>query len=220
MADEEQVLCMSIHFYQNDHNFSAFSGWNRTQYRFLNPWCPLTVVIFSFRWRWNVLGSIFIASHLWQLNVFVGCQMFFLYILQQVRQLEILCTRLYEATDAVQRAEAEKTLVQFQNAPDTLNKCQLLLQRGDSPYSQLLAATTLTKLVTRNSQSISLQQRVDMSKCFQQFWTQYGKFPSTMPDALPFHPPTPMTVLNSMHEKLCWIYWVCVRKLFCWLFFS
>ena len=96
----------------------------------------------------------------WLSNVFLD-------ILQQVRQLEILCTRLYEATDAVQRAEAEKTLVQFQNAPDTLNKCQLLLQRGDSPYSQLLAATTLTKLVTRNSQSISLQQRVDMSKCFQ-----------------------------------------------------
>ncbi|XP_043194431.1 exportin-7-B-like isoform X2 [Amphibalanus amphitrite] len=81
---------------------------------------------------------------------------------QQVRQLEVLCTHLYEATDAVQRAEAEKTLVQFQNAPDTLNKCQLLLQRGDSPYSQLLAATTLTKLVTRNSQSISMHQRVDM----------------------------------------------------------
>ncbi|XP_037091986.1 LOW QUALITY PROTEIN: exportin-7-like [Pollicipes pollicipes] len=81
---------------------------------------------------------------------------------QQVQQLEILCTRLYESTDPLQRAEAEKTLVQFQNAPDTLNKCQLLLQRADSPYSQLLAATTLTKLVTRNVQSISLQQRIDM----------------------------------------------------------
>lgn len=77
----------------------------------------------------------------------------------------MLCKQLYESQDTSQRAEAEKALVNFQNAPDTLSKCQLLLDRGDSCYAQLLAATTLTKLVSRSAQGLSLQQRVDIRKC-------------------------------------------------------
>lgn len=83
--------------------------------------------------------------------------------LQEVRQLELLCKQLYESQNSACRAEAEKSLVGFQNAPDTLAKCQLLLDRGDSAYAQLLAATTLTKLVSRSSQGLSLQQRLDIS---------------------------------------------------------
>lgn len=78
--------------------------------------------------------------------------------------MELLCKQLYESQDSAQRVEAEKALVGFQNAPDTLSKCQLLLDRGDSPYAQLLAATTLTKLVSRSAQGLSLQQRVDISR--------------------------------------------------------
>ena len=84
--------------------------------------------------------------------------------LQEVRQLEVLCKQLYESQDANRRSEAEKALVTFQNATDSLNKCQLLLERGDSPYSQLLATTTLTKLISRTAQVLSLQQRIDIRK--------------------------------------------------------
>ena len=45
----------------------------------------------------------------------------------------------------------------------SLNKCQMLLDRQNSPYSQLLATTTLTKLISRPSQVLSLQQRIDIS---------------------------------------------------------
>lgn len=69
---------------------------------------------------------------------------------------------MYESTDSQIRSQAEKALFNFQDDPDALNKCQLLLDRGDSAYSQLLAATTLTKLVSRNVQGLSLQQRVDI----------------------------------------------------------
>lgn len=86
----------------------------------------------------------------------------FFFSFQEVHQLELLCKQLYESQDSTQRVEAEKALVGFQNAPDTLSKCQLLLDRGDSPYAQLLAATTLTKLVSRSAQGLSLQQRVDI----------------------------------------------------------
>ncbi len=51
--------------------------------------------------------------------------------LQELAQLEVLCKQLYETTDSSVRTEAEKTLVQFANSPDCLNKCQLLLERGN-----------------------------------------------------------------------------------------
>lgn len=81
---------------------------------------------------------------------------------QEMVQLELLCKRLYEATDSNQRAEAEKALVNFSSSPDCLTKCQLLLERGDSSYAQLLAATTLTKLVARNPNTLTVQQRLDI----------------------------------------------------------
>lgn len=81
---------------------------------------------------------------------------------KDIQQLEILCKQMYESQDAPIRSEAEKALVAFQESPDALPKCQLLLDRGESSYSQLLAATTLTKLISRNSQSLSIRQKVDI----------------------------------------------------------
>ena len=83
---------------------------------------------------------------------------------EEVRQLEALCKQLYASQDASRMTEAEKALVSFQNAGDSLQKCQLLLERADSPYSQFLATTTLTKLISRTAQVLSLQQRIDISK--------------------------------------------------------
>ena len=73
-----------------------------------------------------------------------------------------MCKQFYESQNVALRSDAEKVLFQFQEDPEALAKCQLLLDRGDSCYSQLLAATTLTKLISRNVQGLSLQQRVDI----------------------------------------------------------
>ncbi|XP_012940207.1 exportin-7 isoform X2 [Aplysia californica] len=81
---------------------------------------------------------------------------------QELLQLENLCKQLYETADGNIRAEAEKALVSFANSPDCLNKCQLLLERGNSAYAQLLAATTLTKMVYRPNVTLPLEQRVDI----------------------------------------------------------
>ncbi|KAH9499291.1 Exportin 7 [Bulinus truncatus] len=81
---------------------------------------------------------------------------------QELLQLENLCKQLYETADGNIRAEAEKALVSFANSPDCLNKCQLLLERGNSPYAQLLAATTLTKMVYRPNITLPLEQRIDI----------------------------------------------------------
>ena len=81
-------------------------------------------------------------------------------------KLELLCKQLNEANDSVQRQEAQKALVEFQsgNSAGTLNQCQLLLDRAHSSYSQYLATTTLTKLVSRNPCTLTLHQRIDISK--------------------------------------------------------
>ncbi|KAK2159702.1 hypothetical protein NP493_1697g00009 [Ridgeia piscesae] len=81
---------------------------------------------------------------------------------QELVQLEVLCKQLYETTDANIRSEAEKALVQFAGSSECLSRCQMLLERGNSPYAQLLAATTLAKLVARSNVSLPLEQRVDM----------------------------------------------------------
>ncbi|XP_068625831.1 exportin-7-A [Battus philenor] len=81
---------------------------------------------------------------------------------QEVCQIEILCKQLYESQDPNVRDQAEKAVVAFQESPDTLSKCQALLERANSSYSQLLAATTLAKLLSRSTTSLSVQQRLDI----------------------------------------------------------
>ncbi|KPJ01316.1 Exportin-7 [Papilio xuthus] len=81
---------------------------------------------------------------------------------QEVRQIELLCKQLYDSQDPNIREQAEKAVVAFQESPDTLSKCQALLERADSSYSQLLAATTLAKLLSRSTTSLSVQQRLDI----------------------------------------------------------
>ncbi|CDQ70251.1 unnamed protein product [Oncorhynchus mykiss] len=81
---------------------------------------------------------------------------------QSLAQLEILCKQLYETTETGVRLQAEKALVEFTNSPDCLSKCQLLLERGSSSYSQLLAATCLSKLVSRTNNPLPLEQRIDI----------------------------------------------------------
>ncbi|XP_037742364.1 exportin-7 isoform X3 [Chelonia mydas] len=84
------------------------------------------------------------------------------YEIGSLAQLENLCKQLYETTDTATRLQAEKALVEFTNSPDCLSKCQLLLERGSSSYSQLLAATCLTKLVSRTNNPLPLEQRIDI----------------------------------------------------------
>ena len=58
----------------------------------------------------------------------------------------------------------------------SLTKCQMLLDRQNSPYSQLLATTTLTKLISRTAQVLSLQQRIDIRKWFHEIFVFFTIF--------------------------------------------
>ncbi|PIN99540.1 hypothetical protein AB205_0221830 [Aquarana catesbeiana] len=99
-------------------------------------------------------------------------------------QLEILCKQLYETTDTSTRLQAEKALVEFTNSPECLSKCQLLLERGSSSYSQLLAATCLTKLVSRSSNPLPLEQRIDIRNYVLNYLATRPKLASFVTQAL------------------------------------
>uniref|UniRef100_H2ZGH4 Importin N-terminal domain-containing protein n=1 Tax=Ciona savignyi TaxID=51511 RepID=H2ZGH4_CIOSA len=80
----------------------------------------------------------------------------------EILELEQICTAMYETGDANVRQHAEKVLVGLVGDPHVLDKCQLLLQRATSPYSLLIAASTLTKRVTKQGVPLSPQQRLDI----------------------------------------------------------
>ncbi|XP_066147042.1 exportin-7 isoform X1 [Euwallacea fornicatus] len=103
---------------------------------------------------------------------------------QEIIQIKLLCKQLYESEDSATRSEAEKALVVFQESPDALTKCQVLLDRGDSAFTQLLAAATLTKLVSRSAQGLSLQQRVDIRNYILNYLATRPKLPSFVVQAL------------------------------------
>uniref|UniRef100_A0A2K5F7L3 Importin N-terminal domain-containing protein n=1 Tax=Aotus nancymaae TaxID=37293 RepID=A0A2K5F7L3_AOTNA len=99
-------------------------------------------------------------------------------------QLENLCKQLYETTDTTTRLQAEKALVEFTNSPDCLSKCQLLLERGSSSYSQLLAATCLTKLVSCTNNPLPLERRIDTRNYVLNYLATRPKLATFMTQAL------------------------------------
>uniref|UniRef100_A0A6I8NG61 RAN binding protein 17 n=1 Tax=Ornithorhynchus anatinus TaxID=9258 RepID=A0A6I8NG61_ORNAN len=80
---------------------------------------------------------------------------------QSLAELEVLCNHLYEGTDLAQRMQAEKVLLELIGSPECLNKCQLLLEQGTTSYAQLLAATCLSKLVSKVT-PLPVEQRIDI----------------------------------------------------------
>uniref|UniRef100_A0A8C8SMW4 RAN binding protein 17 n=1 Tax=Pelusios castaneus TaxID=367368 RepID=A0A8C8SMW4_9SAUR len=80
---------------------------------------------------------------------------------QSLAELEVLCNQLYEGTDLAQRMQAEKVLLELIDSPACLSQCQLLLEQGTTSYAQLLAATCLSKLVSRTT-PLPIEQRIDI----------------------------------------------------------
>eukprot|EP00899_Mesostigma_viride_P004716 jgi/Mesvir1/14245/Mv09683-RA.1 len=80
--------------------------------------------------------------------------------MQSLAQLETLCERLYNSQDPGERSHAEQTLRVFSASPDYVSQCQYILTNSASPYAQLLAASSLVKLVTEHN--LSVPQRLEL----------------------------------------------------------
>ena len=80
----------------------------------------------------------------------------------EIQQIELLCKQMYESSDPNERSKAERAMLEFGNSPTCLNKCQLLIERGSSPYAQLLGSQTLVKIVGKQSSNLTLDQRLEV----------------------------------------------------------
>lgn len=80
--------------------------------------------------------------------------------MESLAQLEILCERLYNSQDSVERAHAERTLKCFSVNTDYISQCQYILDNSLTPYALMLASSSLLKQVTE--QSLPLQLRLDI----------------------------------------------------------
>ncbi|CAN4112650.1 unnamed protein product [Withania somnifera] len=80
--------------------------------------------------------------------------------MESLTHLEALCERLYNSQDSAERAHAENTLKCFSVDRSYISQCQYILDNASTPYSLMLASSSLLKQVT--DQRLSLQIRLDI----------------------------------------------------------
>lgn len=115
--------------------------------------------------------------------------------MENLQQLEILCERLYNAQNAAERQQAEATLRVFGVSTEYIPQCKAILDSSNSPYAQLMASSSLLKLVTEHTLSTSM--RLEMRNYFLSFLDSRG------PSLEPFVA-TSMVQLLCRTTKLCW----------------
>lgn len=82
--------------------------------------------------------------------------------MESLQQLEHLCERLYNAQDPSGRSHAESMLRVFATNPEYISQCKTILDASESPYAQLMAASSLTQLVTDAGAGVDAQVRLDI----------------------------------------------------------
>ncbi|KAK0410878.1 hypothetical protein QR680_005375 [Steinernema hermaphroditum] len=66
----------------------------------------------------------------------------------ELEVLNNLSKELYESVNQEARIRAEENLIALVNSPECLQRCLLLLERGNMPYAALVASTALMKLLS------------------------------------------------------------------------
>lgn len=81
---------------------------------------------------------------------------------QELQRIELLCKQVYESTDPVERQKAERAVIEFTSSPSGLVLSPLMIDRANSPYSQLLGAQTLVKAVSSKPNNLTLEQKTEL----------------------------------------------------------
>ncbi|KAL4457497.1 hypothetical protein ABPG75_012362 [Micractinium tetrahymenae] len=106
----------------------------------------------------------------------------------QLADLEGLCERLYNSQVPQERAQAEQMLRVFSTSTEYVAHCKAILDSSSSPYAQLLASSSLIKIVTEHS--MSTQVKLEMRTYFLNYLDSRG------PQLEPF-------VATSLIQLLC-----------------
>ncbi|PSC72660.1 exportin-7 isoform X2 isoform A [Micractinium conductrix] len=85
-------------------------------------------------------------------------------IVGQLPQLEAMCERLYVSQVPQERAQAEQMLRVFGTSTEYVSHCKAILDNSTSPYAQLLASSSLIKIVTEHS--LAPQVKLEMRSYF------------------------------------------------------
>jgi len=88
---------------------------------------------------------------------------------QQLAQVEALCETLYSGTPStsedgkpISRQDAQARLLSLQSSAEFIPQCQFILDTSTSPYARLVAANSLTELITNYWNSFTVLQRIDI----------------------------------------------------------
>lgn len=93
-------------------------------------------------------------------------------LLQQLPQLEAMCHQLYNSQNPQERAQAEQLLRVFGTSTEYAAHCKAILDNSSSPYAQLLASSSLIKIVTEHS--LAPQVKVEMRSYFLSYLDSRG----------------------------------------------
>lgn len=80
----------------------------------------------------------------------------------EIQRMELLCQQVYTSSDPVERSKAEREIMEFATSPNCLKISALLLDRANSPYSQLIGAQTLVKVVTTKPNNLTSHQKIEL----------------------------------------------------------
>ncbi|XP_065176889.1 exportin-7-like [Sycon ciliatum] len=116
---------------------------------------------------------------------------------QHLAQLEALCDQLYQSPDGETRASAEKALNSFTQASDLAEKCQFVFNNSSNPFALLVSSTALTKLVSEETNTLTIDQRLGLRNYVLQFLYSNTKIPQYVLQSF--------TKLVSRITKLGWM---------------
>lgn len=117
--------------------------------------------------------------------------------LNQLQQVEKLCSALYTGTSSVLRAEAQQQLLTLQSSIDFIPQCQFILDNSKNPYAQLVATSSLESLVTQFWINFTNEQKVDIRNHILRF---LGNNATILEDFVVKH----LTKLSCRITKLGW----------------
>uniref|UniRef100_A0A6T6CE73 Importin N-terminal domain-containing protein n=1 Tax=Compsopogon caeruleus TaxID=31354 RepID=A0A6T6CE73_9RHOD len=82
--------------------------------------------------------------------------------LGSIENIDALAKDLYESTDPVTRQKAENVLLPLSTAAQYLPQCMWILDNAKSPFSRLLASSSICKIVTHEWRNLSLEERMQI----------------------------------------------------------
>uniref|UniRef100_A0A0N5AER2 AraC family transcriptional regulator n=1 Tax=Syphacia muris TaxID=451379 RepID=A0A0N5AER2_9BILA len=68
---------------------------------------------------------------------------------------------LYSSSEGADRLQAERNLAELAASSECLQSCTLLLQNGTVPYAQLVASSTLMKVLGTRT-GVGLNERLEL----------------------------------------------------------